>query len=167
MVTVENRRVRQRNLPAVPDYGYRRGVPYRDLSRRRPRDYLAPGEKWPTGELVGDADPEAHFAQGIAWRLRAFTEGEKMRSVAERANVSPQTLYNILNGTSWGDVVTIQRLEAALEQRLWVNGELPPSVEREYPFRVRGPRDADSRVEALLPRREVTYYPNPADDEPE
>ena len=40
----------------------------------------------------------------------------------KKADVSPQTILNVLNGTTWPDLRTIARLENALAAKLWGNG---------------------------------------------
>ena len=42
-----------------------------------------------------------------------------------RLGVVCQTIINILNGTTWGGVPTIYRLEKCLGERLWDRGHLP------------------------------------------
>jgi hypothetical protein len=42
-----------------------------------------------------------------------------MSAVARDADVGRQTLYDVLRGTTWPDVVTIVRLQDALEVVLW------------------------------------------------
>lgn len=84
-----------------------------------PRDYLADGQTWPYGRLVGHAPPPARLAQGLSRRLHAAKADESVRSVAGAAEVSPQAVLNLLNGTTWGDLPTIARIEAALHTNLW------------------------------------------------
>lgn len=105
----------------------------RDL-RSRPCDYLSPSGVWPDGPFVADTPREAFFAAGVAQRLRELcdrhrTQGVTVTAVAERANLSTQTLFNLLQGTTWGDLPSIYRLEVALGAALWHNpdiGRRPP-----------------------------------------
>ena len=64
---------------------------------------------------------EVYLAAGVALRLHTRIGGESIRSVAKRADLSPQTILNVLNGTTWPDLRTITRLETALEAKLWGN----------------------------------------------
>lgn len=84
-----------------------------------PRDYLAEGESWPYGRLVRNAPPVARLARALARRLHKAKAGDSVRSVAKAAEVSPQAVLNLLNGTTWGDLPTIARIEAALDADLW------------------------------------------------
>ncbi|MDE2938892.1 MAG: hypothetical protein OXR67_08225 [Chloroflexota bacterium] len=59
------------------------------------------------------------MAAGLARRLRTGIEKESIRYYAYKARLSPQTIVNILNGNTWPDLLTIARLEYALETRLW------------------------------------------------
>ena len=45
--------------------------------------------------------------------------------LAKEAGVSRQTITNILTGPTWSDLPTIYRLETALQDRLWVNEDIP------------------------------------------
>ncbi len=93
-------------------------MPPRKSLRPSPAAYLASGE-WPEGRLIQSAPPEALLAAGIAQRLRAGLEGWTIRAVAREANLSPQTIVNLLQGATWGDVVTVARLERVLGVHLW------------------------------------------------
>ena len=46
-------------------------------------------------------------------------------AIAEDANLSTQTVFNLLEGKTWGDLPSIYRLEVALGARLWINYDLP------------------------------------------
>ena len=46
-------------------------------------------------------------------------------AIAEEANLSTQTVFNLLQGKTWGDLPSIYRLEVALRARLWVNPDVP------------------------------------------
>lgn len=85
---------------------------------RHPRDYLAEGGSWPEGPLVKDAPAEVLLAQGVSRRLRAAEWGY-IRRIAREAGISPQAVFNIRDGASWGDLPTIARLEIVLDTNLW------------------------------------------------
>lgn len=111
------------------------------MARRRslasqPRDYLASGDDvWPDGDLVEDAPATAHFAKKLAQRLRAGCGGEgtpSIHAIAKRADINPQTISNLLNGKTWGELPTIFRVEAALNYELWTHDHLPPIEDRPH-----------------------------------
>lgn len=111
----------------VPRMPSRRGL------RSRPCDYLSPSGVWPDGPFDADTPREAFFAAGVAQRLRELCDEESARgvtvtAVAERANLSTQTVFNLLQGTTWGDLPSIYRLEVALGATLWHNPDIgrPP-----------------------------------------
>ena len=86
-----------------------------------PRDYLAEDASWPDGRLVANAPREAFLARAVARRLRKAKDRDNysVRGVASAADISPQAVLNLLNGTTWGDLPTIARIEAALDTDLW------------------------------------------------
>lgn len=86
-----------------------------------PRAYLASGD-WPKGTLVTDAPFEAHHVAGVARRLLDAIGERSLRSVAREADVSIGTLSNLVGGRTWGDVVTVARLERCLGVSLWCEG---------------------------------------------
>ena len=110
------------------------------MARRRalesqPSAYLAPGETWPEGELVDDAPDAARFAKKLAQRLKAGCGGDNtpsINAIAKRAGVNPQTVANLLNGKTWGELPTIFRIEAAIEYELWTHDHLPPVEDRPH-----------------------------------
>ena len=104
-------------------------MPSRRGLRSRPRDYLRPGGLWPEGPFEAVTPREAFFAAGVARRLRDLcdehsTRGVTVTAVAERANLSTQTVFNLLEGSTWGDLPSIYRLEVALGAVLWHNRDI-------------------------------------------
>lgn len=88
---------------------------------------------WPLGPFDDGAPREALFAVGVARRLRVLCEeaaarGVTVTAVAGRANLSVQTVFNLLEGKTWGDLPSIYRLEVALGAVLWHNRDIgdPP-----------------------------------------
>ena len=73
------------------------------------------------GPYRNETPPEAFLAVGLALRLKNKIGNESIRYVAKKANLGPQTILNILNGKTWPDLLTIARLEHALEAKLWGN----------------------------------------------
>ncbi len=85
----------------------------------RPAEWLAAGGPWPQGRLVSGAPPEAHVAKSIAVALQIALEGQSRRAVAADADLAHTTVYDLLAGKTYGDVITVARLEDALNRRLW------------------------------------------------
>jgi transcriptional regulator with XRE-family HTH domain len=92
-------------------------MPARGLAAT-PREYLARGE-WPEGSLRRSAPYEALKVAEISQRLKVAIAGRSLRTVAADSGVSVGTLSNLLSGKTWGDVVTLARLERALGVELW------------------------------------------------
>ena len=92
-----------------------------------PVQFLARG-RWgrPDAALVGDATVEARYAFAIAQQLRAARQNAGMTLVelAAQAAIHPTTIQNIENGRVWPDVVSLARLEAALDRKLWPTRKL-------------------------------------------
>ncbi len=93
-----------------------------DVVRRRkhapPVAWLNSGT-WPHGPLSPDAPPEAITARAIAANLDVAIQRRSVRQLAADADLAHTTIYDLLAGNTYGDVITISRLEAALDQRLW------------------------------------------------
>ena len=87
-----------------------------------PRFSITSGE-WPDGRLDTKAPPVARLARAVVLRLEQRLEQEhgsrNLEYVARKANVSVLTLRDLCNGTFWGDLDTIARLERFLGIRLW------------------------------------------------
>ena len=96
-------------------------MPRRGGLRSHPRDYLAPGLRWPEDELDADAPPEAHLAQGVSRRLRGHLEREELtvRAAAAATDVGVTTLHNIVRGKVWTDIAILARIERRLDVDLW------------------------------------------------
>ena len=96
----------------------------------RPRDYVLSRGKWPSGPFKKRQPDELMFYVEIVKRLDALCkgkeadEGKTIPMIAADANLSYQTLYNILNGVSWCELPTIFKLERVLNAPLWHEGHL-------------------------------------------
>ncbi len=90
----------------------------RRRNQARPVEWLSSGE-WPSGGLKPEAPPEAVAAKAISLNLEAALEGRSPRGLAAEANLAHTTIYDLLSGKSYGDVITVSRLEAALDRNLW------------------------------------------------
>jgi transcriptional regulator with XRE-family HTH domain len=84
-----------------------------------PKAYLRAGATWPNGRLLASAPVAAHWAAEISRRLSAALAGRSKSGVAEAAGVARSTLYDVLTGETWPDLVTIAALEEVLELELW------------------------------------------------
>lgn len=87
--------------------------------RSHPATYVAKNGRFPHGPYKGSTPHEVYLAGGLAIRLRAKIGDESIRYIAKTANLSPQTIFNILNGTTWPDLRTIAKLERTLGAKLW------------------------------------------------
>ena len=104
-------------------------MPLRRGLKPLPRNYVAEGQKWPHGNLGEKVPGVVFFVQNIARKVKAEVEENNNLSVkqlAEDADVSMQTVYDFLNGDSWGTLTLIYSLERALEQSLWGKDHLHP-----------------------------------------
>ncbi len=92
-----------------------------------PRTYIVSG-KWPHGQLAPDAPPEARLLQGIARDFDEYRNRDDYHNavyvIAHELKLSHATVYNILRGTTWPNLITIARLEILYKRRLWGNEHL-------------------------------------------
>ena len=99
-----------------------------------PHEYVIPGQDWPDGVLISRAPSEARLAQAVTLRLKKACGKRPVDIVAKNAGVSLLAVQDIYNGTSWGDLATIARLERYLDYRLWGDEHLrtvpPPPLHR-------------------------------------
>ena len=56
---------------------------------------------FPQGPFRSGTPPEVYLAAALAVRLDHKIGGESIRCIAKKAGLSPQTVLNILNGTTW------------------------------------------------------------------
>ena len=96
-------------------------MPRRKGIKAHPRLHVAPGGTWPDGPLEEKAPSEAMLAQSIAKQFRDHIDrlGWNHSKVADRAKISRKTVLNILNGETWLDLPTIDRMERNLKMRFW------------------------------------------------
>jgi transcriptional regulator with XRE-family HTH domain len=62
----------------------------------------------------------------ISLRLAAALEGRSVTDVAEQADLARSTLYDLAGGRTWPDLISLGKLESALDIEL-----LPPLPERD------------------------------------
>ncbi len=92
-------------------------MPARGLAST-PGEYVIRGA-WPDGTFAKGAPFEARHVAEMAKRLKDAIGDRTLRSVSKDSNVSIGTLSSLLGGKTWGDVVTLVRLEQALGVGLW------------------------------------------------
>ena len=81
-----------------------------------PVAYVEAGD-WPAARLAGPR--VVLYAQGFAFRLEEAINHRPVREVARLADISHSTLLAVLGGERWPDMVTIAKLEEALDADLW------------------------------------------------
>ncbi len=74
---------------------------------------------WPDGPLASGAPPEAVTARAIAVNLGIAIGGRSVRKLAAEADLAHTTIYDLLAGNTYGDVITVARLESVLNRSLW------------------------------------------------
>lgn len=93
-------------------------MPRRSQQYATPRDWVE-GRQWPDGALLPDAPDVVRYALHISRQLRLAMAGRSKVDVARSAGIERTTLYDILDGRTWADTVSLARLEIALDARLW------------------------------------------------
>ena len=88
-------------------------------SRQQPASYLEENGRFPVGPFKPETPQEVYLAAGLASRLVYAIQKDSIRYIAKKADLSPQTILNILNGRSWPDLRTIARLEIVFDYQLW------------------------------------------------
>lgn len=100
----------------------------RTFDSRQPKEWLASGT-WPEGEFEADAPDVLAFAVAVAASLSRALDGRNKSEVAKDAGITRSTLYDILAGNTWADMVTLGKLQAALGAPLWPD-EAAPELRR-------------------------------------
>lgn len=89
-----------------------------------PRAYVTP--TWPDGSAVPGAPRALEHARLISIRLSEALEGRSVTDVAEQADLARSTIYDLIGGRTWPDLISLGKLEAALNVEL-----LPPLPQRD------------------------------------
>jgi hypothetical protein len=84
-----------------------------------PAAYLRASGQWPNGPLRRDAPTAAYWAAEISRRLAAALVGRSKTAVAQEVGMARTTLYDIVGGETWPDLVSIASLEEVLDVELW------------------------------------------------
>lgn len=87
-------------------------MPNRRTTVRPPRDYVR-GE-WPQGAATADAPRALEHARAISLRLSEALEGRSISEVAQTADLARSTLYDLTQGRTWPDLISLGKLEDAL-----------------------------------------------------
>lgn len=93
-------------------------MPRRNGSFRTPTGWLAEGE-WPEGVFDSDTPEVVAHAVAVAKALSAALEGRSKTEVCARAGIERSTLYDVLGGKTWADIITLAKLENTLGVVLW------------------------------------------------
>lgn len=96
----------------------------RTFGSRPPKEWIVDGS-WPDGEFDAEAPDAVAHAVAVAVSLAAALEGRNKSEVAEAADIRRSTLYDILAGNTWADMVTLAKLEACLDAPLWPREPAP------------------------------------------
>lgn len=112
--------------------GYGSGVPNRGGRVRAggPRAYLTSKGSWPNGPIRKDSPVATAWAAEFSRRLGESLAGRSKSAVAEEAGLARSTIYDLLTGETWPDLVTISVLEDVLDTELlprWPRGAAHPS----------------------------------------
>lgn len=81
---------------------------------------------WPHGQPVAGAPRALEHARSVAIRLAEAVDGRSVTEVAEASNLARSTIYDLINGKTWPDLVSLGQLEEALGVPL-----LPPLPDRD------------------------------------
>ena len=104
------------------------GMPSRRDLLTCPRDYLLSGGEWPRGPFRARAPDELLFFVELSKQLNDLCYDKEnpttITAIAKDANLSVQTVFNVLEGRTWADLPTIYRLEVALNAPLWQNPDI-------------------------------------------
>lgn len=93
-------------------------MPRRSGPAGSPNDWLEEGS-WPDGPALPGAPDVVAYAVAIARSLDDALQGLVRSHVAEQAGIERSTLYDILAGNTWPDMVTLAKLEQTLNVTLW------------------------------------------------
>lgn len=99
-------------FPVVPNRGAR-------TRRGGPKVYLRAGASWPNGKKLASAPVAVFWAAEISRRLAEAIDGRSKSAVAESVGMARSTLYDLLSGETWPDLVSICALEEELDTALW------------------------------------------------
>jgi hypothetical protein len=94
------------------------GMPRRSTEYGKPCDWVAEGE-WPTGVFRPDTPDIVAYPLALAEGLRSALGGINKSQLCADAHIERSTLYDILDGNTWADLVTIAKIETSLGKRIW------------------------------------------------
>lgn len=100
----------------------------RTFGSRPPKEWLIAGS-WPDGEFDPDAPEVVAHAVAVSVALSTALAGRNKSEIATAADIRRSTLYDILAGNTWADMVTLAKLESCLETALWPR-EPAPALKR-------------------------------------
>lgn len=103
-------------------------MPRRSVDYKTPKHWVVSGT-WPDAVFRDDTPDIVAYAAELARRLEKALAGKSKTTVAAEAALTRPTIYDILAGNSWSDMITIARLESVLGAELWPAS--PPPLRRE------------------------------------
>ena len=74
---------------------------------------------FPDGEVPDGAPAAARYAVAVARALRTALRDRALAAVCRDAGLARSTVQDLLAGRTWPDLVTLAKLEEALDVRLW------------------------------------------------
>ena len=94
-------------------------VPRRSRLYLTPAEWVAPGGSWPVGPFLDDSPHAVAYAAHWATVLADALDGANKTAVCAAVEIKRDTLYEILNGNTWADTITLIKLETELSVTLW------------------------------------------------
>lgn len=88
---------------------------------KTPAGHVAGGGEWTEGRLNDTAPQAARLAQGVAKRALILIRRHNTtpHAVARSQQIAIESLYNLIKGRSWPNLITVARLEIHFNRRLW------------------------------------------------
>ena len=155
-LNIDSRRLRNRRRPPVPRRP--KNKPQRP-EHKTPSGHVADGCDWPEGPLADNAPKEVHLAHGIAKRIliQIHRHNTTPHAVARQQQLGIETLYRLINGKSWPNLITVARLEMHFKRSLWGHEHIdePPPPAQSAPRVHRQRRMARRRPRRRRPQRSM------------
>jgi hypothetical protein len=94
-------------------------MPRRSREYGTPKSWVTAGGQWPDGPFRSDAPAIVGYARDIALALGEATAGRNKAELCTAAGIERSTLYDLLGGNTWADLITLAKLEGVLGRTLW------------------------------------------------
>ena len=108
----------RRSTPGAKRRVYGLSVAQRHSIVGPPSAFVSAGT-WPECEFAAGAPIAVFWAAELSRRLAAALADRTIAGIARDAQLARTTIYDILNGDTWPDVVSIVKLQDALTTSLW------------------------------------------------